>query len=272
MGKMSSKLASQKKELGHAEERTFNAFFGDKNSRDINFSDASADNIISNIEYQKILKEKFPKLKDFSVSLKSGETWQFHLGRIEELSPLNQIKIDKTSLGETKVIHGISFKAQKKVLQSPSFWNKYLGKGSLLCYNNKNKKYTFFLMSDVINFIITETRWELLETGRIKGHLNKETKSRSVITFEYRSDKGQFVLGAHGGKAGYLLFEILLNNIHYHEINFHSEITESTPFVIPKQKMTPGLTAKVGTTFFDKDFLYLCIDGKKWKKIKLEEI
>ena len=38
MGKMSSEQASQKKELGHAEERTFNAFFGNKDSRDTNFS------------------------------------------------------------------------------------------------------------------------------------------------------------------------------------------------------------------------------------------
>ncbi|GEM_PF-4331840 len=58
MGKMSSDQASQKKELGHAEERTFNAFFGDKTKRNTNFSGSSHDCEISNIKYQKIVTKK----------------------------------------------------------------------------------------------------------------------------------------------------------------------------------------------------------------------
>ncbi|WP_313503955.1 hypothetical protein [Kaistella carnis] len=55
---MSSDQASQKKELGHAEERTFNAFFGDKTKRNTNFSGSSHDCEISNIKYQKIVTKK----------------------------------------------------------------------------------------------------------------------------------------------------------------------------------------------------------------------
>ena len=272
MGKMSSEQASQKKELGHAEERTFNAFFGNKDSRDTNFSDASADNYISNEKHQKELKEKFGSLENFSVSLKSGKTWQFHLGRIEELSPLDQIKITKTSKNKTKVVHKLTFDEQKKILQNYSFWDKYLGKGSLLCYNDKEKKYTFFLMSDVINFITSKTKWALIETGRIKGHLEKQGKSRSVITFEYRKDKKQFVLGAHGGKAGFLLFEILYENLDFYEVNFNSKVTKQTPFKLPKGTFYSGMKAKIGTTFFDNDYLYICLDGTKWRKIKLQDL
>ena len=272
MGKMSSQQASQKKELGHAEERTFNAFFGNKNSRDTNFSEASADNYISNEKYKKELKEKFDSLKNFSVSLKSGKTWQFHLGRIDELSPLDKIELTKTSKNETKVIHQLTFDEQKMILQDYSFWDKYLGKGNLLCYNDKEKKYTFFLMSDVINFIISKTKWDLLETGRIKGHLEKQGKLRSVITFEYRKDKNQFVLGAHGSKAGYLLFEILYENLISHEVNFNSKVTKQAPFKLPKGTFSAGMKAKIGTTFFDNDYLYICLDGSKWRKIKLQDL
>lgn len=277
MGKMSSEQASQKKELGHAEERTFNAFFGNKNTRGTNFSEASADNYISNKGFQKELLAVFPNLEDFSVSLKSGKTWQFHLGRIDELSPMKHLEIAKTDKNETKAIHKISFDEQKKVLKSTSFWEKYLGKKSeLLCYNDKQKKYTFFLMSDVVNFIIKNTTWDLLNTGRLKGKILKNGKKRSILTFEYRNKKGQFAIGAMGGQGksacGFLLFEILRDNLPFKEIQFNAEIIEQTSFFIPKKEFTIGMKGKVGATFFDDDYLYICLDGAKWKKIKLEKI
>jgi len=272
MGKMSSKLASQKKELGHAEERTFNAYFGSKSTRDTNFSSASADNHISNSMYQGELAEKFGLLEDYSVSLKSGKTWQFHLGRIDELSPLDSITITKTKKDETRVVHSISFFDQLATLKSQSFWNKYLGKGNLLCYNNKQKSYTFFKMKDVIKIIVNETKWKLLETGRLKGYLEKEGKSRSVLTFEYRRDKNQFVLGAHGGKSGFLFFQILKEKIISHNISFHSETITNTSVIIPKREYQIPPTSETGSTFFDNDYLYICIKQDVWKKVKLKNI
>ena len=274
---MSSEQASQKKELGHGEERIFNSYFGNKKTRGTNFSDASPDNFISNKTYKKQLLSVFSNLNDFSVSLKSGKTWQFHLGRIDELSPKDQIKISKTIKNETKVIHGLSFEVQKKILKSTSFWEKYLGKKSeLLCYNDKQKKYTFFLMSDVIDFIIQKTEWDILETGRLKGRILKNEKTRSILTFEFRNKKSQFAIGAMGGKdknaRGFLFFQILLDNLRFKEIKFDSEITEFSPFIIPKNSFRLGMNAKIGTTFFDSHYLYLCIDGVKWKKIELKDL
>lgn len=272
MGKMTSEQASQKKELWHAEERTFNAFFGNKTTRETNFSDASPDNYISNQEYKDKIKIEFPDISDFFVSLKSWKTWQFHLGRIDELSNLDTIEIWKTSKWETKVIHELNFEEQKKVLKDYWFWNKYLWKGDLLCYNDKEKKYTFFKMSDVIHFIINNTKWELLETWRIKGHLSKKWKNMSVITFEYRKDKHQFVLWAHWGNAGYTLFEILLENLKSYEVNFNSKIIDEKLLILPKKNFSLIKNPKIGTTFFDNDYLYIYVDNNKWKKIKLNDI
>lgn len=271
MGKMSSKQASQKKELGHAEERTFNAFFGNKSNRETNFSGANADNIITNSDYQKELSNVFEGLKSYMVSLKSGKTWQFHLGRIDELSSLEKVQLSKTKKEKTKVIHSISFKSQEQVLKDPKFWKKYLGKGYLLCYNDKEKKYTFFKMIDVINFIVNNAKWRILETGRIKGDFFYQEKNRAVITFEYRNKKKQFVIGAHGGKSGLLFFNILKENIKYHAINFNSKVS-SLNFYLKKGKYNPKLKGKIGETFFDSSYLYICIEKNKWKRIALENI
>lgn len=269
---MSSEQASQKKELGHAEERTFNAFFGDKNKRDTNFSGSSADNEISNSKFQKIINDKLGILDSFKVSLKSGDTWQFHLGRIDELSPLSKIKIEKNSNNETRVVHSLSFDEQKNQLINYDFWKKYLGKGDLLCYNDKKKKYTFFRMDSVINFICNKINWRLLDTGRIKGDALLMNKKRSVLTFEFRNKKNQFALGAMGGKSGLLLFEILKQNIEFSEIEFDAIIENKNNSTISKGYFKKGLKGKVGDTFFDTDYFYICIDENSWKRIKLETI
>ncbi len=269
---MSSEQASQKKELGHAEERTFNAFFGDKNRRDTNFSGSSADNEISNYYFQKKIKDELGVFDSCKVSLKSGDTWQFHLGRIDELSPLTEIKIEQTSNNETKIIHSISFEQQQIQLSSYDFWKKYLGKGDLLCYNDKKKKYTFFRMDSVINFICKNINWRILDTGRIKGDALVLNKKRSVLTFEYRNKKNQFALGAMGGKSGLLLFQILRQNIDFSEIEFDATIENKNQIRIMKGSFKKGLKGKIGDTFFDNNFFYICIDENSWKRIKLETI
>jgi hypothetical protein len=272
MGKMSSEQASQKKELGHAEERTFNAFFGDKNKRATNFSSSTADNEITKLEFKKKITDKLGILDSYKVSLKSGDTWQFHLGRIDQLSPLSKIKIEKTLKNETRVVHSIPFKKQQSVLSNYDFWKNYFGKGDLLCYNDKKKIYTFFRMDSVINFICNNVKWRLKDTGRIKGDILYQNKNRAVLTFEYRNTKNQFALGAMGGKNGLLLFEILKYNIDFCEIKFDAIIENKNNIVIPKDTFKKGLKGKIGDTFFDDNYFYICIDENSWKRIKLETI
>ncbi len=272
MGKMSSEQASQKKELGHAEERTFNAFFGDKNKRDTNFSGSTADNEISNSKFQKIISDRLGILDSYKVSLKSGDTWQFHLGRIDELSPLSEIKIELTSNSETRIVHSKTFKQQQIQLTSYDFWKKYLGKGDLLCYNDKKKKYTFFRMDSVINFICKKINWRILDTGRIKGDALIMNKKRSVLTFEFRNKKNQFALGAMGGRNGLLLFKILIQNLDFAEIEFDAIIENKNNIMLTKNTFRKGLKGKIGDTFFDSNYFYICVDENNWKRVKLENV
>jgi hypothetical protein len=268
MGKMKSSLAKSKKLLGHAEETTFNAFFGDTKHRENNFSGSFEDNVVTNKDYQTQLKKVLGSIESFTVSLKSGDTWQFHLGRIDELSNLDKIIIRKNSKGETRITHPISFDKQQSILKKKSFWKKYLGKGELLCYNDKHKMYTFFKMTDIIDFIIKNSSWSLLASGRIKGSLQLNSKNYNIITFEYRSDKRLFVLGAHGGKNGIRLFEILKENLKYAEITFESETKHKSKFSIEKKKITKYSTGKIGEVFFNEEYVFICVATNKWKRIK----
>ena len=81
---MSSEQASLVKKAGHQREEVFNSYFGGKGFA-VNYSGASPDNIISKenpICEELIKKGLIKKSGDVSVSLKSGNTIQIHLGRL----------------------------------------------------------------------------------------------------------------------------------------------------------------------------------------------
>ena len=224
---MSSHKASLVKKIGHSEESKFNLIFGDSPLEELNLSGASEDCFVENIEYKNSIKEKLNFGKHvFSVSLKSGKTWQFSLGRIDEISSLEFIKanisqkINEKGKTITIVKHEKSFENIKQELKSVNFWNKYLKKGNLLCYNDKKGNYTFFDMDELIKCITKNFQWRLLETGRIKGDCVISNKiKKGVITIEFRNEshKQCLVLGAHGGTGdtanGYRLFLFLKENI-----------------------------------------------------------
>ncbi len=49
-------------------------------------------------------------------------------------------------------------------------------------------------MSSVTDFISKNVVWSILDTGRLKGKLTLNYKEYTILTFEYRADKKQFVL------------------------------------------------------------------------------
>ena len=225
---MSSYKASMVKKIGHSEEVKFNFLFGNNTLDNLNFSGASEDCIVEKEDFKSVIKKELNyNENDFTVSLKSGKTWQFHLGVINEISTLDFIKknISTKVLDNGKdltiVKYSKSFEEQLKVLKSYSFWAKYLKKGSLLCYNEKeHQSYTFFEMNMVINSIIKHVKWRILESGRIKGDCIINNKLCSgVITLEFRNDdhKQCLVLGSSGGSGksanGYRLFLFLKEKI-----------------------------------------------------------
>lgn len=163
-----------------------------------------------------------------NVSLRVGKNWQFHLGEINEISSISSYSksIKVLDIDGKKLIcgiHDISWEEQLKHLRSYSFWEKYFAKGSsVFCFSNDGSEYFFFNFKDIINYIIKNTEWRLLKTGRIKGDITlTERSKKTIFTIEFRNEshKKCFAFGAHGGNKGVDLFLILLRNIkHYHTI------------------------------------------------------
>jgi len=212
---MTSTQASKVKLAGHKKEKVFDQKFN-KGKGKINYSGASADCTIDKDDPILPLLEKKIGLKARTVSLKSSRTIQIHLGNIPELTDKQKYSIVSTN--PTCVDHKISFAKQVEALESVSFWNKYLNKGEYLVYQQKDGSYVFFSMPEVINFIIAKCIWRKLPTGRLKGDFFHKTKNKNVqiLTYEYRSKKKMFVLGAHGGSKGFEFIELLKLNLKHH--------------------------------------------------------
>lgn len=212
---MSSAQASRVKLSGHKKEKIFDQKFN-KGNGSINFSGASEDCTIDKNDPILPLLESKLGLKANTVSLKSSNTIQIHLGNIPELT--NKQEYCVVSQNPTCVDHKVSFQDQKAALAKTSFWNKYLKKGEYLVYQQKDGSYVFFNMNSVINYIIKNCKWRLLPTGRLKGDFYNKNKKKLVqyLTYEYRAKKKAFVLGAHGGKKGYEFIELLKLNLNHH--------------------------------------------------------
>jgi len=206
---MSPQQASQVKRRGHAREKEFNLRYGNSDDS-INYSGASADCNI-NVEHpiRAILEEKIGT-KATAVSLKGGNTIQIHLGNLPELTDKNSYEV--TGYHPTTVDHGISFSDQCTALKNVDFWNRYLKKGDILAYSYDNGKHIFFNMDDVIQFICDNCKWRKLETGRLKGDFGDQ----QILTYEYRSKKNSFVLGAHGAKKGKQFIKLLETYLRHH--------------------------------------------------------
>ena len=219
---MSSSKASLVKRRGHKKEEEFNKKFGDP-SATINSSGASADCYIEKLNPRgALLLESLKRAVDSdsnSVSLKSSNTIQIHLGNLPELTDKNLYTTSTDTMGRTIVNHGLSFADQKKQLTSKAFWDKYLKKGDNLIYHESDGSYLCFKMDDVIDFIVSKCTWRLLQTGRLKGDFynSEANKTKQYLTYEYRSKKRSFVLGAHGGKKGYEFIQLLKLNLKHHK-------------------------------------------------------
>jgi hypothetical protein len=160
------------------------------------------------------------------LMLRVGKNWQFHLGDLPEIGSINYFakSIKKIKFNNKTLECGAYDKdwtSQIQQLTSPTFWEKYFCKGhSVFCFSNDNFEYFFFNIHDMVNYIISNTKWRLLDTGRIKGDLLLDNgKSITIFTIEFRNEshKKCFAFGAHGGGKGIQLFLILLRNIkHYH--------------------------------------------------------
>ena len=165
---MTTEKASLVKRRGHQKEEKFNSLFG-SGDHEVNWSGSSADNYISMsnpIHLEIAEKLGIESREDHSVSLKSSNTIQIHLGNIPELTDRNKLSVSSVKIPTrpykvTKVDHGISFSDQTEVLKEKDFWRRYLKKGDILCYD-EGDAYFFFAMEDIIDFIVKKCNWRML--------------------------------------------------------------------------------------------------------------
>lgn len=213
---MSSRKASQVKRGGHLREQIFSNQFSSESmstiNEEVNFSGASSDCNINHPDYLYIIQKL--GANSGATSVKGGNTYQFHLGRIDELVDRSSLKTFTLPSHNNPNKLESCFRSDKtqdeqlEALKSLSFWNEYLGKGEILAIDAYGE-WNFFLMKDVINLIVNPNlvKWRFRQTGRIKGDTYfSDGKKRACFTFEYREEKNQFVLGAHGGKTGIKVF------------------------------------------------------------------
>ena len=77
-------------------------------------------------------------------------------------------------------------------------------------------------MDDIINYIVANVKWRKLETGRIKGDFENDSKKGTCqyLTYEYRTTHKSYFLGLNGGK-GIEFIDLLKKKIVYYEDAFH---------------------------------------------------
>jgi hypothetical protein len=194
------KIGGYKKIKGHKRELDFRKQYGDIKNMKIEYG-ATSDNIINNKSYIcKILLEKL-NVKNFNVSNKSGKNIQFTLGNIPELKD-----VDISNLENKEYIRNIfNIYLKKSTSNNPA---------DILVYKDTiNKKWIFFNIDDIIEYIVNNCMWRKLLSGRIKGDFNDNSKKgkRQYITYEYRTRHKSYFLGLNGGK-GIEFIKLLISN------------------------------------------------------------
>jgi hypothetical protein len=207
-------VGGEKKRKGHKREDDFKNQYNPASLTEATEYKATSDTWIpSGLEISNILCERFgiPASKDLYISNKSGENIQFTLGQIPEL-------IAEDNLAWLQNADNCR-----------ALFNKYLKKvdsakpADILVYkDNTAQKWIFFKMDDIIDFIVAKATWRRLETGRIKGDFDNDTKkgSSQYLTYEYRTTHKSYFLGLNGGK-GIEFIHLLKKNIAFYEDAFH---------------------------------------------------
>lgn len=208
------KVGGEKKAKGHKRENDFKKQYNPGSLDDPTEYGATSDTTIlasSHIFATLSCKFDFIDVAELNCSNKSGNNLQFTLGKIPELSEDNNLD-------------WVSEPANCKLL-----FNKYLKKceskkpADLLVYkDNDNKKWIFFKMDDIVDFIVDSVKWRKLESGRLKGDFEDGSKKgvAQYLTYEYRTNHKSYFLGLNGGK-GICFMKLLMKKINYFEDDFN---------------------------------------------------
>ena len=207
-------VGGEKKRKGHKREDDFKNQYNPTSLNEPTEYKATSDTWIpSGLEITNLLCERFGMAadKNLYISNKSGENIQFTLGQIPELSGEDNLEWIQNADN------------------SRALFNKYLKKvesarpADILVYkDNVAQKWLFFKMDDIIDFIVAKATWRKLETGRIKGNFDNDSKKGSAqyMTYEFRSTHKSYFLGLNGGK-GIEFIHLLKKNIAFYEDAFN---------------------------------------------------
>lgn len=204
------KIGAEKKYKGHKREKDFlKKYNPDEVNKSIEYG-ATSDTFIC--PTHPICDELYRTIKpsNLNVSNKSGNNIQLTLGNISELKDININKLNK----DKEYVCNIFNKYLKKSESSKPA-------GILVYKDIENKKWIFFNIDDIINEIVKNCKWRMLETGRIKGDFDDDSKKgySQYITYEYRTTHKSYFLGFNGGKGGKFI-KYLKNRIKYYEDSY----------------------------------------------------
>lgn len=196
------KVGGDKKKKGHKREEDFRKQYNKKElDKPIEYG-AKADNSIDiDDPICKILKEKI-SVSNFNVSNKSGNNIQFTLGQIPELEDVNI-----TDLNKEFVCTLLSKYLKKSNSDKPA---------DILVYKDTQvRKWIFFNIDDIIEYISSKCVWRKLDTGRIKGDFKDNSKKgiSQYITYEYRKTHKSYFLGLNGNTGKKFIKLLMDTNI-----------------------------------------------------------
>jgi hypothetical protein len=186
------KVGKEKKLKGHKREIDFRKQYNMSDiDKKIEYSSTSDNIIDTNHSIISKLKENL-NVSGNNVSNKSGENIQFTLGKIPELDCQDNLDVIKSKQMSRKIFEKYLKKSES---DSPA---------DLLVYKDtKTKKWIFFKMDDIVDYIVDKCEWRKLETGRLKGDFKDNTKkgTRQYLTYEYRTNHKSYFLGLNGKKG-----------------------------------------------------------------------
>jgi hypothetical protein len=217
------KVGGDKKRGGHRIEKEFEKQFNpEKKDTKTEYGATSDTEVPKDSEICHILKEKLG-INGTNVSNKSGNNIQLNLGKeIPELACENNLE----NINNKEISKKIFLKHLKKT--------ESIKPADILVYKHeKEKQWIFFNMDHIIEYIVDNSKWRKLESGRLKGDFkcnDSKKEEKQYLTYEYRKNKGYF-LGFNGNR-GIEFIKLLMDpkmGIPYHAVDVIPPTPPSTP-------------------------------------------
>ena len=171
---------------------------------------ATSDTIIDESHPVRDVLKDILSITGVNVTNKSGSNIQFVLGNIPEFKQIQSA---------VEINHDFVSNILCKYLKK----SNSIKPADILVYKYTiNKKWIFFNIMHVIDYIAEKGKWRKLESGRYKCDFDDGTKKgySQYITYEYRDSHKSYFLGANGGK-GINLINLLMDE--KYGIKYHSE-------------------------------------------------